>query len=175
MYPCSIPTPSPQAHVHCSPTTNIARAQIASALEYQRVLSKFTMSGDAMPKTRQLVSVAVASGLPFIGFGIVDNSIMITAGEQIDALLGVRLGITTLASAALGNLVADVVGVGVTHQIQSNAKRIKWAAPPRLSTLQQNMPRVRCEWDCVKGVHHTWYGVRTILFWAATFSLTQPP
>ncbi|KAK2080005.1 hypothetical protein QBZ16_002400 [Prototheca wickerhamii] len=130
-------------NVGSATTPALTKAQIASALEYQRVLSKFTMSGDAMPKTRQLVSVAVASGLPFIGFGIVDNSIMITAGEQIDALLGVRLGITTLASAALGNLVADVVGVGVTHQIQSNAKRIKWAAPPRLSTLQQNMPRVR--------------------------------
>ncbi|KFM26041.1 Transmembrane protein 65 [Auxenochlorella protothecoides] len=118
-------------------------AQIASALEYQRVLSKFSMSGDSMPGRRQLLAVALASGLPFVGFGIIDNSIMIMAGEQIDTLLGVRLGITTLASAALGNLVADVVGVGVTHQIQSNAKRIKWAAPPRLSTLQQNLPRVR--------------------------------
>ncbi|KAL6770644.1 SSA13 [Auxenochlorella protothecoides x Auxenochlorella symbiontica] len=121
----------------------LTRAQIASALEYQRVLSKFSMSGDSMPGRRQLLAVALASGLPFVGFGIIDNSIMIMAGEQIDTLLGVRLGITTLASAALGNLVADVVGVGVTHQIQSNAKRIKWAAPPRLSTLQQNLPRVR--------------------------------
>lgn len=38
-------------------------------------------------------------------------------GEQIDAAFGVTLGLTTLASAALGNLVADVVGVSVTHTV----------------------------------------------------------
>lgn len=58
-------------------------------------------------------------------------------------LFGARLGISTLASAALGNIVADTVGVGVTQQIQSNAKRLRWAAPPRLSTLQQSMRSVR--------------------------------
>lgn len=71
--------------------------------------------------------------------------LQLMAGEQIDLLFGARLGISTLASAALGNLVADVVGVSVTHQIQAAAKHIKWAQPPRLSVLQQNLQRVKGE------------------------------
>lgn len=67
------------ASLLCNMSTSLfpCRAQIASALEYQRVLSRFTMSGDTVPGARQIASVALASGLPFIGFGIVDNSIMV--------------------------------------------------------------------------------------------------
>ncbi len=69
--------------------------------------------------------------------------LQLVAGEQIDLAFGTRLGISTLASAALGNLVADVVGVSVTHQIQSAVQHIKWAQPPRLSVLQQSLFRVK--------------------------------
>jgi hypothetical protein len=40
-----------------------------------------------------------------------DNAIMIIAGDQIDASLGITLGISTMAAAALGNLLSDIVGV----------------------------------------------------------------
>lgn len=42
-----------------------------------------------------------------------DNSIMIIAGETIEVKLGLVLGITTMASAAIGNLLSDVAGVGM--------------------------------------------------------------
>lgn len=64
---------------------------------------------------------------------------MIIAGESIDVSFGAKLGITTLASAGLGNLIADIVGVSVTQQIKELSRRTKWAQPPRLSTLQQAM------------------------------------
>jgi hypothetical protein len=54
------------------------------------------------------------------------------AGEQIDHLFGARLGLSMMASAGLGNLVADVVGVSATHTVQENIKRIPFARPPRL-------------------------------------------
>lgn len=54
------------------------------------------------------------------------------AGEQIDHYFGAKLGLSVLASAGLGNLVADVVGVSATHTIQDNIKRIGFAQPPRL-------------------------------------------
>ena len=38
---------------------------------------------------------------------------------------------------------ADVLGVSLTHQIQSRAKDVKWARPPRLSMLQQRMGSVK--------------------------------
>lgn len=54
------------------------------------------------------------------------------AGEQIDALFGARMGLTMMASAGFGNLVADVVGVSATRTVQENIKRVSWATPPRL-------------------------------------------
>lgn len=42
----------------------------------------------------------------------------LVAGEQIDHLFGAKLGLSVLASAGLGNMVADVVGVSATHTIQ---------------------------------------------------------
>lgn len=56
----------------------------------------------------------------------------LVAGEQIDHYFGAKLGLSVLASAGLGNLVADVVGVSATHTIQDNIKRIGFAQPPRL-------------------------------------------
>ena len=41
-------------------------------------------------------------------FGFCDNLVMIVAGDAVDSLFGARLGITTLAAAGLGNIVADV-------------------------------------------------------------------
>jgi hypothetical protein len=43
----------------------------------------------------------------------------------------------------LGNVAADVVGVSVTQQIKERSRRIAWAQPPRLSSLQQAMRVVR--------------------------------
>ena len=68
---------------------------------------------------------------------------MLLAGDAIDSLFGARLGLTTLASAGLGNVVADVVGVSVTQQIKERSRRTAWAQPPRLSSLQQAMGSVR--------------------------------
>jgi hypothetical protein len=68
---------------------------------------------------------------------------MILAGDAVDHFFGARFGITTLASAGLGNIVADVAGVSVTQQIKDRSRRIRWAQPPRLSTLQQAMRSVR--------------------------------
>lgn len=68
---------------------------------------------------------------------------MLLAGDVIDSMLGLHLGITTLASAGLGNIAADVVGVSVTHQIKEASRKIGWAQPPRLSTIQQAMKSVR--------------------------------
>lgn len=56
--------------------------------------------------------------------------LQLVAGEQIDHLFGARMGLTVLASAGLGNMVADVVGVSATHSVQENMKR--FYKPPRL-------------------------------------------
>eukprot|EP00537_Pseudo-nitzschia_pungens_P013457 CAMPEP_0172388170 /NCGR_PEP_ID=MMETSP1061-20121228/5321_1 /TAXON_ID=37318 /ORGANISM="Pseudo-nitzschia pungens, Strain cf. pungens" /LENGTH=274 /DNA_ID=CAMNT_0013117993 /DNA_START=702 /DNA_END=1526 /DNA_ORIENTATION=+ len=46
-----------------------------------------------------------------VGFGIMDNVVMITAGGAIDSTIGVSLGISTMAAAGLGQCCSDVAGI----------------------------------------------------------------
>lgn len=111
------------------------RQQIERAVSYQRSLQKFSAVSEEEPSWRQLAAIGIASGLPFVVFGFLDNGIMLVAGEQIDAVFGARFGLTTLASAGLGNLVADVVGVSATHSVQDLLKRTGWVRPPPLRSV----------------------------------------
>ena len=46
-----------------------------------------------------------------VGFGLMDNFIMIQAGDAIDNTFGATLGIATLTAAAFGQVFSDVAGV----------------------------------------------------------------
>ena len=48
------------------------------------------------PTAGELKQLAYHNSLPFIGFGFLDNFIMIVAGEYIDLTLGAKLGISTM-------------------------------------------------------------------------------
>lgn len=78
-----------------------------------------------------LTAIFLVNSIPFIGFGFLDNMIMIIAGEYIDMTLGklfqiklkhlfagITLGISTMAAAALGNLISDIFGVGLAHYVE---------------------------------------------------------
>jgi hypothetical protein len=93
------------------------------------------------PTKRQLLMLALAGGVPFIGFGFADNFIMIIAGDQIDATLGIRFGLSTLAAAGLGNLISDVIGLSLQDVIESKTSRF-FKAPP-LTEVQLELPRTR--------------------------------
>lgn len=62
------------------------------------------------PSWRQLSVVCLQCGLPFIGFGFVDNFLMIIAGDFIESSIGMFIPISTMAAAGLGNAVSDVAG-----------------------------------------------------------------
>ncbi|ELU12444.1 hypothetical protein CAPTEDRAFT_37881, partial [Capitella teleta] len=72
----------------------------------------------------ELWDVFVFHSVPFIGFGFLDNFIMIVAGEYIDVTIGAALGISTMAAAALGNLISDIAGVGSQGYIESVFMRL---------------------------------------------------
>eukprot|EP00392_Amoebophrya_sp_AT5.2_P006777 g6789.t1 len=63
------------------------------------------------PHPLQLRLYFAANFLPFMAFGFLDNTIMLVCGEFLDTYLGVWLGISTMAAAALGNIVGDVAGI----------------------------------------------------------------
>ena len=55
-------------------------------------------SSSNKPTAGELKQLAYHNSLPFIGFGFLDNFIMIVAGEYIDLTLGMKLGISTMVS-----------------------------------------------------------------------------
>jgi hypothetical protein len=65
-------------------------------LEYERVSNKST-DIVAKPTWEQLSMVCLQCGLPFVGFGFVDNFLMIVAGEMIESWIGVMIPISTMA------------------------------------------------------------------------------
>jgi hypothetical protein len=66
-----------------------------------------TLDGELhFEQLRQLFTI---NTIPFIGFGFLDNAIMVMAGEYIDQSLGALLCISTMAAAALGNVISGRV------------------------------------------------------------------
>eukprot|EP00629_Pelagomonadales_sp_RCC1024_P006058 CAMPEP_0119262422 /NCGR_PEP_ID=MMETSP1329-20130426/2145_1 /TAXON_ID=114041 /ORGANISM="Genus nov. species nov., Strain RCC1024" /LENGTH=468 /DNA_ID=CAMNT_0007262061 /DNA_START=171 /DNA_END=1574 /DNA_ORIENTATION=+ len=108
-----------------------------------------------MPSRAQLWRLALVNGVPFVGFGIADNAIMIVAGDVIDKSIGVTLGISTLAAAGLGNLLSDVVGIGAGDVIDRYSERIigkERTKPLSLEQLALRKCRVVKTWATVVGV-----------------------
>ena len=59
----------------------------------------------------QLRRHALTAAIPMVGFGFMDNLVMIQAGEAIDSTLGVTFAMSTLTAAAYGQVISDVSGV----------------------------------------------------------------
>ncbi|XP_067943088.1 transmembrane protein 65-like [Watersipora subatra] len=106
------------------------------------MLSTHSSGKVTMPSPSQLRYVAIFSGVPFIGFGILDNTIMLTAGEYIDITFGAWLGITTMAAAALGNMISDVLGITTAGFVEQTALKFGLKAPP-ITLEQMSLRRTR--------------------------------
>ncbi|KAK3795559.1 hypothetical protein RRG08_013284 [Elysia crispata] len=63
-------------------------------------------------------------------------------GEYIDVTLGAAFGISTMAAAALGNLISDVGGLGSAHYVETLAARVG-VRNPHLSPEQVEMRRTK--------------------------------
>ncbi|XP_076006122.1 transmembrane protein 65 [Genypterus blacodes] len=96
----------------------------------------------APPTAAQIRYVLFHNAIPFVGFGFLDNAIMIAAGTQIELSIGVTLGISTMASAALGNLVSDLAGLGLAGYVEALASRLGMQVPD-LTPKQADMWKTR--------------------------------
>ena len=72
----------------------------------------------------------------------VDNSLMVLSGDLIDSTIGVTLGITTLAAAALGNAMSNSLGMVLHGSIERFATKIG-LPDPRLTVSQRHAPAVK--------------------------------
>ncbi|XP_036904383.1 transmembrane protein 65 isoform X2 [Sturnira hondurensis] len=94
------------------------------------------------PTPGQLRYVFIHNAIPFVGFGFLDNAIMIVAGTHIEMSIGIILGISTMAAAALGNLVSDLAGLGLAGYVEALASRLGLSIPD-LTPKQVDMWQTR--------------------------------
>lgn len=87
------------------------------------------------PTNRQLRIYAFHSAIPMIGFGFMDNIVMIQAGEAIDLSLGVAFGLSTLTAAGFGQCISDVAGFTCGGVVDAFVARLR--LPHHHLTLEQ--------------------------------------
>ncbi|UIZ26061.1 hypothetical protein KXD40_001573 [Peronospora effusa] len=108
-----------------STTRNLARALNVVNVSAKKVTATVESAAvPAVPTMKELKIVALQTGLPFIGFGFVDNVIMILAGDYIDLTLGVSFGISSMAAAGIGNTISDIAGLGLGNVIEDFCARL---------------------------------------------------
>lgn len=92
--------------------------------------------------TYQLKQLFYANAVPLIGFGFLDNALMIIAGEYLDQTLGTVLAISTMAAAGLGHIFADLAGMALTHYVEFLATKTG-LKQPFLTPAQRELPAAR--------------------------------
>ncbi|CAL8133043.1 unnamed protein product [Orchesella dallaii] len=113
------------------------------------ISSKILKDQNVPPASASAIwAVLVKNALPFVGFGFLDNIIMILAGDYIDLTIGAALGISTMAAAALGNTISDVAGIGSAWYVEAMASKIG-IKDPDLTPSQMASSSVR--WACNLG------------------------
>eukprot|EP00051_Salpingoeca_urceolata_P017422 m.237111 g.237111 ORF g.237111 m.237111 type:complete len:377 (-) comp18949_c0_seq15:130-1260(-) len=90
------------------------------------------------PTGRQLRIRALQAAVPMIGFGFMDNLVMIQAGDLIDSTLGVAFGLPTLIAAAFGQVFSDLAGVLFGGTVDAAVARMG-LPQAGLSAVQDNM------------------------------------
>ncbi|GKY91592.1 hypothetical protein MPSEU_000131700 [Mayamaea pseudoterrestris] len=129
---------------HLSPS---GRQQLHGAIRHVREAASKS-GNDAQliipePTKQDLRAVAIATCIPFIAFGIMDNALLIIAGDAIDTSFGVLLGISTMCAAALGNIVSDVAGVMFGTVVEDFLAKHVNLPKPNLTTAQRQLRSVR--------------------------------
>jgi len=95
-----------------------------------------------MPSPNQLRAQFIKSAVPMVGFGFMDQTIMLQAGNAIDCTLGVTLGISTLTAAALGQIVSNMGSIIFGDGVERAASAMGLSSP--YFTLEQSkLPIVR--------------------------------
>lgn len=109
-----------------------------SSLAYFHADKKVPPASVTSLSWHQVRAVLLSAAVPMIGFGFMDNFIMIQAGSMIDNTLGVQFGLATMTAAALGQVVSDTCGV----LFGGTLERVLAIRPIQLSAAQQALPLI---------------------------------
>jgi len=103
-----------------------------SALKRKQQSPSAASAGPSVTRTlpfSALALIALEAGLPFVGFGFLDNATMIIAGDAIDSTVGFYLNCTVMASAAMGNVVSGMLGMQVHGLVEKAVHALKLNTP----------------------------------------------
>jgi hypothetical protein len=118
----------------------VAQTQTSQQNSTIAMASIFQKSSAETLSWTQIQSVLMTAAIPMVGFGFMDNFVMIQAGGYIDSTLGVQFGLATLTAAAMGQVVSDVSGVlfggSLARLLSPFIKQVE------MSALQQKLPAV---------------------------------
>lgn len=119
-------------------TAHEFRSLVSSRFRLKVVPSQAANTATQRPTNRQLRLVMISSAIPFVGFGFVDNIIMLAAGDMIEIHFHEAYAMSWLVAAALGNTVSDVVGLSLGGIVESFARKLG-IPDPEISKAQANM------------------------------------
>lgn len=108
----------------------------------------FQLRSGTRYRSSALVSLTISSwSLLYVFYGLSlsaasELSTSTFQGDQIELMLNRRFPISTMAAAALGNTVSDVIGIGSVHYVEMFAQKVGFQAP-KLTLVQLNLPRTR--------------------------------
>merc|ERR1719253_1896900 len=77
-----------------------------------------------------------------VGFGFMDNTVTIQAGDLIDNTIGVRFGLAALTAAAFGQVFSDISGVISGGFVEAGAAKLGVPLPD-LTPAQRRLGLVR--------------------------------
>jgi len=90
----------------------------------EQILQDETLQNDAEPTPQQLYLTAMQASIPFVGFGFLDNALMIVFGASIEASVGLTFNLTVMAAAALGNTFSDMGGVFMGNYVEHISEKL---------------------------------------------------
>merc|ERR1719461_2398834 len=77
----------------------------------------------------------LCAAIPMVGFGFIDNTVMIRAGDAIDQNLGTMFGMATLTAAAFGQVCSDSCGVLFGNSLEALFSKCG-IVPPQVTAAQ---------------------------------------
>eukprot|EP01060_Flectonema_neradi_P018300 TRINITY_DN25101_c0_g1_i1.p1 TRINITY_DN25101_c0_g1~~TRINITY_DN25101_c0_g1_i1.p1 ORF type:complete len:269 (+),score=39.04 TRINITY_DN25101_c0_g1_i1:42-809(+) len=95
-----------------------------------------------MATAEQLVNLSIKIAVPMVGFGFVDNFLMICCGELIEESVGRIFVLSTMAAAGLGNMCSDIAGLSLSRTIEDYSAKMG-IRPHKLTRPQFKQIRVR--------------------------------
>uniref|UniRef100_A0A8K9VB28 Transmembrane protein 65 n=1 Tax=Oncorhynchus mykiss TaxID=8022 RepID=A0A8K9VB28_ONCMY len=112
-----------------------------------------SITQETSPLTQaQIRYVLLHNAIPFIGFGFLDNAIMIAANRLVERLCINPCYSPSVTAAALGNLVSDLAGLGLAGYVEILASRLGMQVPD-LTPKQADMWQTRVSsYPCSKSI-----------------------